>query len=335
MQSPSRILVTALSAVLLLPAAASAQEVIEPMPPLPCGGECWWPVGATAQLDAIEADIEVGDGVAIARYRFELSNPVADDRMGGAPRGGPHRLPGPCRQLRHGPRPVRRTGDPGGPAARCRRRHADLRGHRAPPHRSGAAALAGGRPLRGACLPGSARRGACRRASRSRRRCSPRARRLWSACPGRACRRALPPAGSAWMWTCPGRSARPWRRASSWTRSASTRVPSSWAGNPRAAGRLTPTSGSISRAARGSSTRACWRIAKPARTATSASSSHRSWMSTSRSPATSCSSSTVPAPWKARRWSRPSTPPSTCSAHLGRRRPLRRRRLLALHPHLR
>ena len=91
MQSPSRILVTALSAVLLLPAAASAQDVIEPMPPvppLPCGGECWWPVGATAQLDAIEADIEVGDAVAVASYRFELSNPVDDARLGGAPAEG-------------------------------------------------------------------------------------------------------------------------------------------------------------------------------------------------------------------------------------------------------
>jgi Ca-activated chloride channel family protein len=91
MQSPSRILVTALSAVLLLPAAASAQDVIEPMPPvppLPCGGECWWPVGATAQLDAIEADVEVGDGTAVASYRFELSNPVDDARLGGAPAEG-------------------------------------------------------------------------------------------------------------------------------------------------------------------------------------------------------------------------------------------------------
>jgi Ca-activated chloride channel family protein len=85
MRSPSRILATALTGLLLLPAAASAQEIIEPMPPLPCGGECWWPVGTVAQLDAIEADIEVTDGKAIARYRFELSNPVPDDDHFGGP----------------------------------------------------------------------------------------------------------------------------------------------------------------------------------------------------------------------------------------------------------
>ena len=144
MQSPSRILVTALSAVLLLPAAASAQEVIEPMPPLPCGGECWWPVGATAQLDAIEADIEVGDAVAVASYRFELSNPVADDRMGGAPAEGRIVFPVPAGSS------VTDLVLSGGPETlEGRLLDADdatlhLRGHRAPPHRPGAAAFAGG-----------------------------------------------------------------------------------------------------------------------------------------------------------------------------------------------
>jgi len=82
MRSLTTIVVTLLSAILLLPAAASAQEIIEPRPPLPCGGECWWPVGSVAQLDAIEADIEVTDGKAVARYRFDLSNP-SDHGFGG------------------------------------------------------------------------------------------------------------------------------------------------------------------------------------------------------------------------------------------------------------
>ena len=81
MRSLSRIIVIALAALLLLPAAGRAQEVrpIEPpMPPLPCPG-CWWPVDQVAQLDGIEADIEVTDGVSIARYRFDLSNPAEQD----------------------------------------------------------------------------------------------------------------------------------------------------------------------------------------------------------------------------------------------------------------
>ncbi len=51
-----------LSALLLLPTAASAQDIIEPPLPPPCDIECWWPAGQVAQLDAIEADIEVTDG---------------------------------------------------------------------------------------------------------------------------------------------------------------------------------------------------------------------------------------------------------------------------------
>ncbi len=82
MRSPSRIIVTALAALLLLPASASAQRVIAPEPPMPCPG-CWWPVDAVAQLDSIEADIDVSDGVTIARYRFDLSNPVTDRGKGG------------------------------------------------------------------------------------------------------------------------------------------------------------------------------------------------------------------------------------------------------------
>jgi Ca-activated chloride channel family protein len=46
---------------------------IEPVPPCL---DCWWPVTGTAQLDSLQADIEVGDGSATARYRFELSNPM-------------------------------------------------------------------------------------------------------------------------------------------------------------------------------------------------------------------------------------------------------------------
>ncbi len=85
MRSLSRIIVMSLAALLMLPAAASAQ-IIEPepipMPPRPCM-DCWWPVDAVAQLDGIEADIEVTDGKTVARYRFELSNPAREGRRGG------------------------------------------------------------------------------------------------------------------------------------------------------------------------------------------------------------------------------------------------------------
>ena len=82
MRSLSRIIVTALAATLALPAAVSAQIVEpEPMPPVPCPG-CWWPVDQVAQLDGIDADIEVVDGTAVARYRFDLSNPAEVDRGG-------------------------------------------------------------------------------------------------------------------------------------------------------------------------------------------------------------------------------------------------------------
>jgi Ca-activated chloride channel homolog len=81
MRSLSRILVATL-AVLLLPATVSAQAIIEPEPPLPCPG-CWWPVENVAQLDGMQADIDVSDGLTIARYRFDLSNPAAEGRHAG------------------------------------------------------------------------------------------------------------------------------------------------------------------------------------------------------------------------------------------------------------
>ena len=82
MRSLSRIIVLALAALLLLPVAGRAQEVVRPIePPLPCP-DCWWPVNEMARLDGIEADIEVSDGVSIARYRFDLSNPADKDRGG-------------------------------------------------------------------------------------------------------------------------------------------------------------------------------------------------------------------------------------------------------------
>ncbi len=82
MRSTFRIIVTALAALLLLPATVGAQAIIEPEPPRPCP-DCWWPAGAVAQLDGIEADIDVSDGKAIARYRFDLSNPAHEGRRGG------------------------------------------------------------------------------------------------------------------------------------------------------------------------------------------------------------------------------------------------------------
>jgi Ca-activated chloride channel family protein len=89
MRSLSRILVPALSAAMLLPSAASAQVLIdpppEPLPRVPCLDSCWFPPGTVAQLDRIEADVEVVDGSVEARYRFELSNPVPDTDFVGGP----------------------------------------------------------------------------------------------------------------------------------------------------------------------------------------------------------------------------------------------------------
>ena len=83
MRSLPRILVIALAALLVLPTAASAQDTIEP--PIRCLGDCWWPVNRVAQLDGIEADIDVTDGQAIARYHFALSNPVLPNEDPGGP----------------------------------------------------------------------------------------------------------------------------------------------------------------------------------------------------------------------------------------------------------
>lgn len=74
-----------LAAVLLLPAAAAAQQPsVEPVPPRPCAFDCWWPVGSVARLEALEAEIEVAEGVMVARYHFSLSNPASErgDNLG-------------------------------------------------------------------------------------------------------------------------------------------------------------------------------------------------------------------------------------------------------------
>lgn len=81
MRSMSRLVITALSAVMLLPASANAQDDVIIEPPIRCM-DCWWPVAEVAQLDGIEADIDVSDGKTVARYRFELSNPADEDRGG-------------------------------------------------------------------------------------------------------------------------------------------------------------------------------------------------------------------------------------------------------------
>ena len=74
------LLSTLFMAALLLPPAAAAQTPpvrIEPIPPPPpCTIGCWWPVGAVAQLDLFEANVEVTDGVMSAHYRLHLSNPA-------------------------------------------------------------------------------------------------------------------------------------------------------------------------------------------------------------------------------------------------------------------
>ncbi len=90
MRSLSRIIVVVLAALFLLPTSAFAQiiepEPMPPMPPVPCP-DCWWPVDQVARLDGIEADIQVSDGVTVARYRFDLSNPAPKDRGGSGAEG--------------------------------------------------------------------------------------------------------------------------------------------------------------------------------------------------------------------------------------------------------
>ncbi len=82
MHALSRITIAALLMTVALPASAAAQVIErEPIPPQPCD-DCWWPVGSVAQLDGMEADIDVTDGVMQARYRFDLSNPGRPDHGG-------------------------------------------------------------------------------------------------------------------------------------------------------------------------------------------------------------------------------------------------------------
>jgi Ca-activated chloride channel family protein len=86
MRQASAFLVGTLAALLVLPATAAAQEVV---PPLRCdvSADCWWPVGAVAELERLRADVDVTDGVMTTRYRFTLANPtltpeVAQDAEG-------------------------------------------------------------------------------------------------------------------------------------------------------------------------------------------------------------------------------------------------------------
>ena len=89
MARTARTLASALLMAALLPSAAGAQEIepipIDPRPIVPCDVDCWWPVGTVAQLDTIEAEIDVADGRMIARYRFGLSNPMPDGTDVGTP----------------------------------------------------------------------------------------------------------------------------------------------------------------------------------------------------------------------------------------------------------
>jgi Ca-activated chloride channel homolog len=85
-----RLLAASLVISAAFPGAVGAQDVIDPIEPrpiVPCDVDrtvrpdrfdCWWPVGSVAQLDAIEASIDVADGSIVSRYRFELSNPTPE-----------------------------------------------------------------------------------------------------------------------------------------------------------------------------------------------------------------------------------------------------------------
>jgi Ca-activated chloride channel family protein len=82
-------LAAALLLATLIPGVAAAQEVeplpIDPRPIVPCDIDCWWPVAGTAQLDEIEAEIDVADGRMVSRYRFALSNPLPPGTDVGTP----------------------------------------------------------------------------------------------------------------------------------------------------------------------------------------------------------------------------------------------------------
>ena len=56
----------------VLPGSVLAQVGPEPVPPC---FDCWWPVNPVAQLDVLDVDIEVRDGVSISRHTLTLSNP--------------------------------------------------------------------------------------------------------------------------------------------------------------------------------------------------------------------------------------------------------------------
>jgi len=71
-----RLLGALIAALALFPTIASAQQPVDPpiLPPDRCF-DCWWPVLPVATLDRFEADLDVSDGLLVARYRLELSNP--------------------------------------------------------------------------------------------------------------------------------------------------------------------------------------------------------------------------------------------------------------------
>lgn len=79
MRSISVTLAVAALTALLLPSGAMAQEPDGPLPPPVCQPDCWWPVDTLARLDSLRATVEVTEGVMVARYRFDLSDPTSPE----------------------------------------------------------------------------------------------------------------------------------------------------------------------------------------------------------------------------------------------------------------
>ncbi len=274
--------------------------------------DCWWPVDQVAQLDGIEADIEVSDGVSIARYRFDLSNPADKDRGGPGAEGrivfpvpagssvtdlvlsgGPETLEGKLLDADDATRIyediVRRLIDP----ALLRSLEGDMYEVRAFPVPAGEE-----RSVSFTVTTPLLAEGEQAIVEVPWSRMSPR-----------------PASGLVNVdvdvpWEvrsaiAPGFDLDEERRGEG-------EIGVGWESVRRVVARhqLPP----LPQRRRGPHRHAPAGLSRvAATTATSTSSSRRSSSSTRRSPATSCWCSTAPARWRARRWRRPSTPPSTCS----------------------
>ena len=67
-----RVIALIVGMLIVLPGTVLAQVGPDPLPPC---FDCWWPVNPVAQLDVLDVEVEVRDGVSISRHTLTLSNP--------------------------------------------------------------------------------------------------------------------------------------------------------------------------------------------------------------------------------------------------------------------